>query len=121
MHIRPMTREDLPQVTEITFQTFKDDEMYSYLQPNMSKYPDDARRTMMIRLRARLVGVGQSGLVAVTDEGDTNWNGQSEIAGYAYYVRLGDDEGAKRWKTDTLYKSTSSVLTGCSRLLRLCP
>jgi hypothetical protein len=113
MHIRPITRADLPRVTEITYETFKTDEMYTYLQPNMGKYPDDSRRVMMVRLRSRIVGVGQIGLVAVTDEGDSSWNGRPEIAGYAYYIRLGNDEGAKRWQADSLFKSMSYLVMDC--------
>jgi len=118
MHIRPLIRGDLPDVKEITFQTFKNDEMYTYLQPNFNKYPDDVRRVMMIRLRTRAVGVGQIGLVAVTDEGDSSWTGRPEIAGYAFITRLGNDEGAKRWQTDSLFKSTPPLPSSCSYLLR---
>jgi hypothetical protein len=114
MHIQELTRGDLPKVKEITFQTFKNDEMYTYLHPNLNQYPDDLRRIMMIRLRTRIVGVGQIGLVAVTDEGDNSWTGRPEIAGYAYLIRLGNDEGAKRWQTDSLFRSTSRLFASCS-------
>jgi hypothetical protein len=107
MHIRSLTREDLPQLKEITFETFKNDAMYSYLQPKLKDYPDDFRRVAMIRFRTRIVSVGQHGFVAVTDEGDSSWNGRPEVAGVAFVVRYGDDEDAKRWQADPLFKSTS--------------
>jgi ribosomal protein S18 acetylase RimI-like enzyme len=110
MRVRPLTREDLPQVGDITHRTFKDDELYTWLYPNQDKFPDDIRRFQMLRLRLRLVGLGQLGFVVVTEEGDSNWKGKSEVVGYAFMVRCGNDEGAKRWKTDSLSRSMCSLL-----------
>ncbi|KAF2678506.1 acyl-CoA N-acyltransferase [Lentithecium fluviatile CBS 122367] len=110
MYIRPITREDLPRIGAITSQTFENDELFAWLYPNKDKHPDDLRRYQMIRLRSRIVGVGQLGFVTVTEEGDTGWKGKPEITGYAFFVRCGDDEGAKRWKMDSLSRKLERKL-----------
>lgn len=106
MRIRPITRDDIPSVSAITFQSFRNDEAHRWLYPNLNKYPDDLRRFQIIRLRTRLVGVGQLGFVVVTEEGDAEWNGKQEVMGYAYLLRCGEDEGAKQWRVDFWFNST---------------
>lgn len=108
MRVRPITRDDVTQVGAITFASFRNDEALRWLYPRLDQYPDDLRRYQIKRLRSRLVGLGQLGFVAVTEEGDLDWNGKSEVVGYAFIVRVGDDEAAKKWKDNSLFKSTIS-------------
>lgn len=109
MFIRPMIREDLPGIFAITSETFRNDEMFAWLHPHQDKYPEDLRRVQHIILKNRFVSAGQHGFVAVTEESDADWSGTSEIAGYAFYLRAGDDEAGKKWQTDTLFKSTQRL------------
>jgi hypothetical protein len=106
MFIRPITREDLSEIFAITSEALRNDEMFAWLHPHQDKYPEDLRRTQHIRLRNRLASVGQHGFVAVTEESDPDWSGTSEVTGYAFYIRIGNDEAGKKWQTDTLFQST---------------
>jgi len=71
----------------------------------MDKYPDDLRRSQAIRFRMRLVSAGQLGFVVETEPGDPDWSGKPEVVGYAYFLRWGKDEAAKKWQTDSLFWS----------------
>jgi hypothetical protein len=106
MFIRPITREDLSEIFAITSEALRNDEMFAWLHPHQDKYPEDLRRTQHIRLRNRLASAGQHGFVAVTEESDPDWSGISEVTGYAFYIRIGNDEAGKKWQTDTLFQST---------------
>jgi hypothetical protein len=105
MLIRPMTREDLPEVFIITSETFRNDEMYVWLHPHQDKYPEDLRRSQHILLKKRLVSPDQHGFVAVTEESDPDWSGTSEVTGFAFFVRSGNDKAGKKWRTDILFNS----------------
>src|SRR5690348_12108476 len=106
MLIRPITRDDLPRVCAIAFQAFKQDELLTWLYPNQDKYPDDLRRFQVLRLRSRLVSSGQLGFVVATEEGDAGWSGKEEVVGFAFFLRCGGDEQAKKWREDSWFKST---------------
>lgn len=105
MRVRSLTREDLPEVTAITFDAFEKDEFFGWLNPNRDKYPGDMRRNQSIRLRTRLVTPGQYGYVVVTEEGDPDWTGKEEVVGFAFYIRSLGDDAATIWRADTLFKS----------------
>ena len=105
MFIRELTRDDLPRVNSIVNETFSKDELMRWLYPRMDEYPDDVRRYQVIRLRTRMVELGSRGFVAVTEEGDAMWSGSSEILGFAFYIREGEDEAARKWRSDSLFKS----------------
>ncbi|PVH99442.1 acyl-CoA N-acyltransferase [Periconia macrospinosa] len=103
MHIRPLTRADLPSIAQISYQAFKDDELNAYLFPKQHEYPGDLRKFQLLRLRTRFVTQGMHGWVVVTDEkdGEGMWKGKEEVVGFASLLRLGDDEKAKRWQADS--------------------
>jgi hypothetical protein len=107
MRVRTVTREDLPELFAITHQAFEKDEFFGWLNPGRDKYPGDLRRNQTIRLRARLVGLGQHGYVVVTEEGDRDWSGKPEVAGFVFLHRSAGDEASKRWRVDTLFRSSS--------------
>ncbi|KAF2646088.1 acyl-CoA N-acyltransferase [Massarina eburnea CBS 473.64] len=100
MHIRPITRDDLPAIIAISVEAFGDDELNSWIFPHRKEYPGDFRKFLTTRLRQREAGLGQHGFVAVTEEGDADWKGKCEVVGYAYFVRYGEDEGARKWKVE---------------------
>lgn len=100
MHIRPLIRSDIPAVAEITNQTFSKDELFTWLYPHQSHFPDDLRRFQLIRLRTRLVEQGSHGFVAESEEGDAEWTGKPEVLGFAFYIRNGDDPIAEKWRKD---------------------
>ena len=106
MHIRPVTRNDLPEIGDLIFHTFQNDGLFKYLYPHQNQYPDDLRRQHLLRLRNRFVEVGSHGFVTVTDQSDADWKGTTEITGIAFCVRTGDDEVARRWRKDSLFNST---------------
>lgn len=109
MRVRTVTRDDLPAIFDITEAAFVGDEFFGWLNPGQDKYPGDLRRSRSIRLRARLVGLGQHGYVAVTEVGDRDWSGKPEVAGYAFLHRSKGDEASKKWHGDTLFKSLSTL------------
>ena len=100
MHVRPLIRSDIPAVAEITNQTFSKDELFAWLYPHQDRFPDDLRRFQLIRLRTRLVERGSNGFVAESEEGDAEWTGKPEVLGFAFYIRNGNDAGAKKWRHD---------------------
>ncbi|KAH7113788.1 acyl-CoA N-acyltransferase [Dendryphion nanum] len=110
MHIRPLTRSDLPTVGTLAFEIFRRDELYQYLYPHHSQFPDDLRRHQLIRLRHRMAEVGSHGFVTVTDETDTDWTGKSEILAFAFFIRTGDDEGGRKWRGDSVGKKLERYL-----------
>ncbi|PSN65915.1 acyl-CoA N-acyltransferase [Corynespora cassiicola Philippines] len=93
MRVRLMTREDLPQVAEITHAVFLQDDHYRYMYPRQEQYPEDMRRYQLIRLRTRLVTAGSHAFVAVNDKG--------KVTGYAFFERSGNDEKAKERMRDS--------------------
>jgi hypothetical protein len=107
--VRTVKREDLPEIFEITHQALEKDEFYGWLNPGRDRYPGDLRRNLTIRLRARLVGLGQYGYVVVTEEGDRDWSGTPEVAGFVFLHRSAGDEASKRWRADTLLRSLSAA------------
>lgn len=109
MRVQSVKREDLPQIFETTHQALEKDEFYGWLNPGREKHPGDLRRNQSIRLRSRLVGIGQYGYVVVTEEGDRDWNGKPEVAGFVFLHRSAGDEASKKWRADTLFKSLSTA------------
>jgi len=105
MYIRRITREDLPEVFAITSEAFATDELFAWLHPRQKEYPDDLPRSQRIRLRTRLVSAGQHGFVAVTEETDQDWSGKPEVVGYAFFIRKGNDDIARKWQTDSIFNS----------------
>lgn len=109
MRVRPFEREDLIEAAAIKIKAFEHDEFEAWLYPRLRQYPEDLRRSTIIRLRARLVGAGELGFVAETEEGDKDWNGKPQVTGFAYMGRCGDDEGAKQWRADSWFRSKLSM------------
>ncbi|KAJ4356686.1 uncharacterized protein N0V89_004722 [Didymosphaeria variabile] len=103
MRVRPVTREDLPEIFEITHKALEKDEFFGWLNPGRDKYPGDHRRDQRLHLRARFVSLGQHGYVVATEKGDRDWSGKSEVAGFVFLIRKGTDEASKKWRTDTLF------------------
>ncbi|KAH7377796.1 acyl-CoA N-acyltransferase [Pyrenochaeta sp. MPI-SDFR-AT-0127] len=98
MHIRPLSRSDIPRVAAIALAAFEKDELYTFLYPRLQDYPDDFRRYQLISLRSRFVRLGCHGYVAVTD--------RDEIMGYAFFQRVAgpdaaDAKKAQRWIQDS--------------------
>ncbi|KAF2438486.1 hypothetical protein P171DRAFT_371460, partial [Karstenula rhodostoma CBS 690.94] len=42
--------------------------------------------------------------VIVTEEGDCDWSGKPEVAGFVFLHRTAGDEASKKWRADTLFK-----------------
>ncbi|KAF2851400.1 hypothetical protein T440DRAFT_467680 [Plenodomus tracheiphilus IPT5] len=104
MHTRPLTRKDIPQIANIAYDAFSEDELYNWLHPGLKQYHEDYRRSQINSLRARLVRPGCHGFVVVSDD-DVD-----ELMGYAFFTRTTknggvSDEGAKIWMQDTWFNS----------------
>ncbi|KAF2873565.1 acyl-CoA N-acyltransferase [Massariosphaeria phaeospora] len=107
-----MTRDDLPTVGAITYKTFAEDELFAWLSPKQHLYPDDVRRSQLLRLRKRLVNVGSHGIVMVTEKTDSGWTGNAEVVGFAFSCRTGDDAASHKWKTDSIANKLERYLLG---------
>ncbi|KAF1957907.1 acyl-CoA N-acyltransferase [Byssothecium circinans] len=110
MRVRSINREDLPQIAAITLQAFRDDELNAWLFPHKGEHPEDFRKFISIRIRSRAVGWGQHGFVVVTEESDPDWTSKPEIVGYAYLLRCGEDEGAKKWRAEPWFNKIERKL-----------
>lgn len=105
MRIRPIARADLPAIRDIAYDAFRTDELFHWLFPGMHKYPDDLRRFQLLRIRRRIVEKGNQGWVVETEETDSEWIGEPEIMGFAFWVRSGKDGASKKWSEDSLFNS----------------
>jgi hypothetical protein len=105
MFIRQLTRDDFQDVQDIVTEAFAHDRLFDWMMPGRKIYPNDILRYQMIRLRTRIVSQGQHGIVLVTEEGDPDWSGKPEIAGFAFWIRSGDDEIGKKWMADPIANS----------------
>lgn len=108
MRLQAVKREDLPEIIEITHRAMENDELFDWLNPRRKEFPGDLRRNQTIRLRERLVGIGQYGYVVVTEEGDRGWIGKPQVAGFVFLHRSAGDEASEKWRADTLFKSRST-------------
>ncbi|PQE03027.1 GCN5-related N-acetyltransferase protein [Rutstroemia sp. NJR-2017a BVV2] len=103
MHIRPVTRDDISVIADISVAAFRNDEMYSCFFPAAAVESGALRRSNLLRIRKRIVDVGIRGFVAESDENDDFWSGEKDILGYAFWSRAGTSEAARKWQTDSLY------------------
>jgi ribosomal protein S18 acetylase RimI-like enzyme len=118
MRIRPTTRDDLPEVAVVSFDSFEHDKLYAWLFPYQKEYPGDYHKFIINRLRWRLVAFAQHSFVVVTEEGDPGWNGKPEVVGYSQFLRHGNDEGAKKWTAEPWFNSTLvASVDSCSFVL----
>lgn len=108
MHVRPLTRADIPAVAQVALAAFSKDELYQFLYPKLSTYPDDFRRAQVLHLRARLVQPGCHGYVAVSDSNDDGWDGTSHVLGYAFFQEMGERVNETTGKKESLRPSTDS-------------
>ena len=94
MHVRAATRDDLPQMASISAAAFAEDELFQFLNPRLSQWPEHFVNSFLQRLRMRFVEKGIQGIVCVSDEKDTFLEhtqncGQfeEEVLGFAWWAR----------------------------------
>lgn len=91
MHIRPLTRHDIPSVARIAWAAFEHDELYTHMFPHISTFPQDFIRWQVNRLHRRLLDPSSHGYVAVTPD--------DEAMGFAFFIRVaGEQEQRERAK-----------------------
>ena len=107
MRIRPIAREDIPTLNDITLSAFAKDGLFNYLFPLQAEYPNDLPRYQAIRMRTRMVWSGTHGFVVETEKGDELWTQDrgNQIVGYAFFGRTGSDEVGEKWRKDSLFRS----------------
>ncbi|KAJ9648699.1 hypothetical protein H2199_000612 [Coniosporium tulheliwenetii] len=94
MRIRPMLRSDLGNVADVGVQVFHNDNLFRFIYPQLDEHPEDFRRSYLLRMRERFAMPGSYSILAETEEGDQEWRGKTEIAGYAFWER---DGGGRSW------------------------
>ncbi|KAI9701185.1 MAG: hypothetical protein M1836_001854 [Candelina mexicana] len=111
MHTRPCRPGDFSAIATIGAKAFLDDNLYAWLCPKRKEYPEEWRRLFVRGTKQRYNAVGTYLFVAETDESDPEWNGQSQIAGYAAWERKGKSQSARRWRNnDSLLKKLERLL-----------
>lgn len=113
MYMRPITQADVAEAAAIANAAFSSDALFKYLFPRQDKYPDDLRRSHLLRMRHRMVRPDNFGYVMVTEESDADWDGKSRVTGFVFFARTGDDEKAKILTRDTWAKSNCALCMLC--------
>ncbi|KAI9645760.1 hypothetical protein NHQ30_005192 [Ciborinia camelliae] len=112
MHLRPLARNDLPSIADIGTDAFRDDDLKPILFPPKDVENGYLRRSIMLRVRKRLVETGTHCFVSESDEKDEFWSGKPELLGYSFWVRVGKSEAARKCQTDTLFSKLERTLIG---------
>lgn len=112
MHLRPLTRNDLSSLADLGNEAFRDDNLQAIFWPPEAVENGSLRRTVMMRIRKRLVEVGTHCVVAVSDENDEFYSGTPELLGYSFWTRVGRSEAARKWQTDSLFNSMNFFWIG---------
>ena len=102
MHIRPATLADCSQTSSLSVTSYNDDELFAWMNPRRKEYPDHWRYFFLRRQQMRYWSPEQVFYVAVTDEQDNDWSGQSQVTGYAIWARRGDTKAATSWRKQSL-------------------
>ncbi|KAK6601332.1 GNAT family protein [Botrytis cinerea] len=112
MHLRLLKRDDLPALSDLGTEAFRDDNLQTILFPPEAVANGSLRRSINLRIRKRLVEAGTHCYVSMSDEDDEFWSGTPELLGYAFWTRVGKSEAAKKWQTDTLFSKLERTLIG---------
>ncbi|KAA8567543.1 hypothetical protein MFRU_048g00410 [Monilinia fructicola] len=112
MHLRPLARDDLPSIADLGTVAFRDDNLQTIFFPPKAVENGSLRRNIILRIRKRLVETGTHCFVSESDETDEFWSGKPELLGYAFWVRVGKSEAARKWQTDTLFSKLERTLIG---------
>lgn len=115
MHIRPITREDIPTATSIFCDAFIDDAYFALSCPYRREYPLAWRKTAAEDFRQALFKPGVYGFVCVADNGDGKGE-KDEILGCAVWERKGP---ATAQKGDPYMNNNKTVSATIERWLRL--
>ena len=111
MHLRLATLADCSATASLSVPSFHNDELFAWINPRREEYPDHFRYYFLRRHQMRYWSSEQVFYVAVTDEQDKDWSGDSQVIGYAIWQRRGDSETAKSWRKPSLRSRKSFVPT----------
>lgn len=120
MHIRPMTRADIPACVSIACDAFTNDDMYLMNCPHLREYPDGWRRYHAQRLRQRFIMLGMWGIVCVEDPPNKGGPGyKDEVIGYALWQRISSDATSPYTKSVYLRRNKTLAFSTERLLLAL--
>ena len=102
MHIRPATLADCSTAATFSVPGFENDELFEWLNPRRAEYPEDFRCFFLRRYHMRYWSPDHVFYVAVTDEQDHEWSGESQVVGYAIWQRRGDTQAARAWRKSSM-------------------
>ena len=88
MHIRPFHASDFSAIATITAESFFTDQLFDYICPSRSEYPDHFRARFLHELKIKYYA-GHHFYVVVTDKSDHDWDGEEQVMGYAAWVLAG--------------------------------
>ncbi|KAL0941495.1 GNAT family [Colletotrichum truncatum] len=100
MHVRAITRADIPNVTDVSDAAFINAELNVWLYPHRQEYPECWRSRINRMLHSSLVKPGVYGFVCVTDDEDpADWP-RDQIIGYSWWEYNGpaDDPLSSKWR-----------------------
>ncbi|APA10127.1 hypothetical protein sscle_06g048970 [Sclerotinia sclerotiorum 1980 UF-70] len=110
MHLRPLTRDDLPYIADIVSEAYRDDPLQKIFFPPKAVENGSRRRKSMLRIRKRFVEANTRCIVSVSDENDEFWSGKPEFLGFSNWTRVGKSEAATKWQTDGLFAKLERTL-----------
>ena len=98
VRIRLATLNDLPAVADTAALAMLDDEVFRFVCPNVDKFYDHFRDSLLRRIKQKLCTPGWIVCVDVyLDLSDVEIR-EKAIMGYAAWERIGDNEHAKKWQ-----------------------
>ena len=93
MYLREARLSDMPTVGKIGARAFIDDPLFAILEPGRNAYYEDYEGGWIQRVRKYFLKLETRIILAVDEE-------SKDIAGFAVWVREGDDPAADRWRDE---------------------
>lgn len=93
MYLREARLSDMPAVGKIGARAFIDDPLFAILEPRRNAYYEDYEGGWIQRVRKYFLKLETRIILAVDEE-------SKDIAGFAVWVREGDDPAADRWRDE---------------------
>jgi hypothetical protein len=99
MLIRQATFQDVPYIVDIFEIGRSDSKLFHWLLPFHKEHPNYSRKVHLARTKMQILHPKTHGYVAITESSDPTWTGKSEIVGYAFWIRNGNDDIMKQQLT----------------------
>lgn len=116
MHVRPLTRADLPGVATVFCEAFADDNLTKFRLPHRYEYPLAWRAVAIAKQHTMLTRPGAWGLVCVSDAADRDSTlPEGTVVGYCWWARF---PTARTIATDPWMQNHTSLVDTLERTLR---